>query len=346
MKHRALRFGTSVLGLAVAVFSTRVGRAEDAPDKAEKARTLFREGRALAQDGKYDAACPKFEESLKLDAGIGTQFNLADCLEHTGRLKKAKEMFVRVADAAHEKGQSEREQVARDRARALDESLPKIGIEVKEVAEGLEVLIDDETVDRTKWASGERVDPGSHEITAKAPKKKTWSLRVEVGAAPSTLTITVPKLEDDAEKPNATEPAEAKLEPKAPRPEAPVRTKPRTVDQTMKVLFLAGAGAGVVLAATGFGLYKMSNDDAKEVCPSSVNCTQEEIQRHEDYLNDAAIGRTIGYLGAGLAGAALIGFTVTAVSTPSTREGVQRATFRAAPLLGGGAYGASFGGRF
>jgi hypothetical protein len=348
MKFRDLRFGTFVLAFSVATLSARLVRAEDAPDNAEKARTLFKEGRALASDGKYDEACPKFEESLKLDAGMGTQFNLADCLEHTGRIKKAQEMFLRVADAAHEKAQADREQVARDRAHALDEKLPKIGVEVKEMVEGLEVLIDGKAVDRTKWATGERVDPGTHEIAAKAPNKKNWSLSVEVGAASTKLTITVPKLEDEAPKPKAAAgPADAKAEPKEPPPKTPAETKPKTVDQTMKILFLGGAGAGVVLAATGFGLYKMSNDNAKDVCPASVNCTQDEIQRHEDYLDDAAIGRTIGYFGAGLTGAALIGFTVAALSSSSSSgETVQGATVRAAPLLGGGAYGASLGGRF
>src|SRR5689334_7826331 len=103
MRLRDLRFGSVVLGLCATILSVRLARAEETGDNAEKARALFQEGRTLAGSGKYEEACPKFEESLKLDAGIGTKFNLADCLEHTGRIKKAQEMFLNVADAAHEK---------------------------------------------------------------------------------------------------------------------------------------------------------------------------------------------------------------------------------------------------
>jgi hypothetical protein len=358
------RYGAAVaLGLSIAMVPAGTARAEDAPaaapsatdaDKArtaapatdaEKARALFREGRALADDGKFEEACSKFEESRKLDNGIGTLFNLADCLEHTGHFKKAMAVFLRVADAAHEKGQTDREQVARERARALEEKVPKLGSEVKELVDGLEVKVDGDPVDRTSWATGVRVDPGKHEIAAKAPHKKSWALTVEVGASSTLLMITVPKLDDEAPKvaaPVKSVPEEKPAQASRPRAEPDDR---EGSSQLAKILLLGGAGAGVVLAGTGLAIYKMSNDNAKDVCPSSTGCTVDDVQRHDGFLSDATMARTLGYVGLGVTGAALLGFTVVTLSARPSREGARGASVSAGPLPMSG-WGASVRGRF
>ncbi len=339
--------------LSVDARAAEAGSAEAPPEAtsvADKARNLFREGRTLAASGKYDEACPKFEDSMELDAGIGTEFNLADCWEHTGHLKKAQAMFVRVADAAHEKGQADREQVARERAQSLDEKLPKIGVEAKDIVDGLDVSIDGQTIDRTHWAAGERVDPGPHEIRASAPHKAPWSLRVDVSAAGSTLVVTVPKLEDDrSTTPAANAQEKDREEPKpAPLQEQPAEeSRPAGPNPIAKILLLSGAGAGVLLAATGFAVYRLSNDNAKGVCPSSVGCTPDDVQRHSGFVDDAALGRGIGYLGLGITGAALIGLSVVTITSSSTgREARPSASLAASPFLGSGAWGASVKGRF
>ena len=53
------------------------------------AEALFSEGRSLASAGKCDEAIPKFQASQKLDPGIGTLLNLADCYEKVGRTASA-----------------------------------------------------------------------------------------------------------------------------------------------------------------------------------------------------------------------------------------------------------------
>jgi len=325
---------------------TQDSKTQDSKDE-EAARSLFRDARKLASDGRFEEACPKFEESLKLDPGIGTRFNLADCWEHTGRLKQAQDAFLEVADSAHDKGQTDREEVARTRAHALDEKIPRLGIEAKEMIQGLDVLLDGKSVDRTRWASGERLDPGPHDIEAKAPNKKSWSLHVEFAASADKVTIMVPKLDDEAPKEAASPDAKAgAAEPAKEAPAEPVsKDKPPAANQTLKVLLLSGAGAGVLLAGTGFAIYKLSNDNAKGVCPSSTGCSADDVQRHSGYVDDAATGRAIGYLGLGLTSAALIGLGVVTITTSSRGDSAHGAAVSAAPLVGG-AWGASVRGRF
>jgi len=60
-------------------------RAADAP----AAQALFDEAKRAMADGRWAEACPKLEESERLDPSIGTAFNLARCYEHVGRIASA-----------------------------------------------------------------------------------------------------------------------------------------------------------------------------------------------------------------------------------------------------------------
>ena len=98
LKTPSIRLALMALGLASSL-SSRAAFAEDAGNPAA-ARALFSEGRKLSAAGKYSEACPKFEESLRLDRGIGTKFNLADCWAHSNRTASAWGLFLDVAAEA------------------------------------------------------------------------------------------------------------------------------------------------------------------------------------------------------------------------------------------------------
>src|SRR3954464_2718599 len=137
--------------LIVVVVEASPPRAVAADTDEAAARALFAEARRLAAAGDYADACPKFEASFRLNPGIGTNFNLADCMEHTGRIATAWARFLDVAAATRLAGQPEREQVARDRAAALEPHLAHLTVRVAAPAPGLVIARDDVDLPPSSW---------------------------------------------------------------------------------------------------------------------------------------------------------------------------------------------------
>ena len=125
---RSLALGLLLL-LSTPALAAEPGTASDATDK-ERAAQLFKEARALAELGNLEEACQKLEQSVELHEGVGNRFNLADCWEKTGRTASAYTLFIEVADATRELGQSDREKTARARAEALAPKLTRMRIDV------------------------------------------------------------------------------------------------------------------------------------------------------------------------------------------------------------------------
>src|SRR6185503_5066326 len=92
--------------IASAVFITSAlllaAPASAEPSAADKAvaDALFTEGKKLLAAGRAAEACPKFVESQRLDPGLGTMLNLADCLEQIGQTASAWGLFNELEDAA------------------------------------------------------------------------------------------------------------------------------------------------------------------------------------------------------------------------------------------------------
>src|SRR6202023_3380435 len=106
--------------------SSRPARAGD----VATAQVLFDEGRRRMAEHDYANACPKLAESQRLSPAVGTEFNLADCWEHVGKLASSWAAFLDVADLTHRRGEREREQAARQRAAALEPRLGRLIIDV------------------------------------------------------------------------------------------------------------------------------------------------------------------------------------------------------------------------
>jgi hypothetical protein len=331
-----------------------------AQSSGAQARALFREARELMNGERYAEACPKFEESLRLDHGIGTQFNLAHCWEKLGRTVSAWALFLDVASAAHEQNQRKREAAARERAAALEAHLPHLRIDVAEPVEGLEVQRSGERVGRAAWGTSMPIDPGTYRIEASAPGKEPWSTSLDVPASGETLSVQIPALAD-IEKP----------EPVAiPMSEAPERDAlAESPGGARTAVAWVLAGVGVAAAGTGgfFALRsKEETNAARALCdggPNGNRCDRDEMlpgfdggggERSEmfEHRESAKQAALVSYIGFGVGGAALIG-SVLLFATGSSEPGAEpsevgpsEAGLRLQPILSEGQQGITLSGRF
>jgi hypothetical protein len=189
-------------GFAVLVSAPVLAQSRD-PATAE---ALFRAGRAAAERGDYPTACPKFEESKRLDPTLGTAFNLADCDEHIGKLASAWQLFREVAQRLP--AGDERIAIATSRASAIEPRLPKLALKAAgALPPGTVVLRDGVEMGSASFEIALPVDPGEHTIVVKAPNHvdrqftatattgKTSEVVLDVGPAapappPSTATVS------------------------------------------------------------------------------------------------------------------------------------------------------------
>jgi len=199
---RRLLGGSLVLGLTL-VASESLAQAPPAPSPDPQADALFKEARALIAQGNYEEACPKLEQSRRIQAGMGTIFNLAVCYEHIGRTASAWASFMDVASAADAAGQPDRAQAARERALALASKLPKLRIVISSelAALGVEVRRDGLLLEPLAWSTDIPTDPGRHRITVSAPGRSVWSSAVDLKDPGKVVTVNVPMPRPEGEAP-------------------------------------------------------------------------------------------------------------------------------------------------
>jgi hypothetical protein len=320
------------------------------------ATALFYEARNLMQKGNFRDACPKLEESLRLDYGIGTEFNLSDCYEHVGKTASAWSGFLNVASQAKTQNQTQREKVARDRAKALEPKLPKLIIEVPSPPPGVEVKRDGVLVGSAAWGTAVPVDPGPHLVVATAPNKQPWETNVSATEA-NTTRVTVPRelpnaavaapvLPSPAAKPalvvvtppahtaqraNASEPAPANTMTDFPAPIVERGNTQRTLGWVASGVGLVGLGVGA-----GFGLSSLAKRrESNDHCNGNL-CDQAGVDLRDDAIRSGNVS-TVATIGGGVALVSGILLLVTAPSSERQKTTGKRIT--ATPNVGRGGGG-------
>jgi hypothetical protein len=328
-----------VLALPV-LLAPQVAHATD----AAAAQALFDEAKQLMADGRYTAACPKFAESQQADPGLGTQFHLADCWQHVGRIASAWALFREVESQARARGESGRERVAHDRAAALEPFLPKLQIlpHEGEAAAGMTIRRDGIDVGREQWGAVVPIDPGTHVVTVSVPGRQPWGTGVEVPIEGKIVTVDIPPLatlpsEVPATPPRAPPPTAAI--PPPPMPAAPTQTatgvtSTMPASETPVVENRGGVqraigwffiGAGVVGVASGayFGTQWLDfrNQSDAHCVGDACDPTGAQLRDHSTSQGRAAI-----IAGGGGALAFIVGAVLAAtapgprlVSTPAAR---------------------------
>jgi hypothetical protein len=143
---------------------------------------LFREGRTLMKKGDFLSACPKLEESLRLDPAVGTLMNLAECEERIGRTASAWQRWGAAADQLP--ARDRRRETALGRARTLEKSLARLTIKLGAAAPpSARVLRDGVLLGDPSLGVPLPVDPGIHWVVVTAPGRegREVQVRLEVG---------------------------------------------------------------------------------------------------------------------------------------------------------------------
>jgi hypothetical protein len=341
---RRLALGTAMGIAAAAMAAASPARAEPTAEARAAAQALFDQGKDLDKRGKYAEACPKFEESQRLDPRIATEFKLGDCFEHLGKTASAWASFVDVVSMTKAAGQSDREQVARDRVAALEKKLSKLVLlrtTSGKPPAGLRVLRDGTEVGSGQWGTPVPIDPGDHLIAVSATGKKAWQTTASVPATGATITINVPDLEDDpaALAAAAPPPVPFTAPPSFGAPPPPLDRVEEGGGQGQRIAggVIGGLGVVGVVAGVFLGLEaKSQNAQAAPFCASKNLCTQSGVALTDQARSSATLA-TVGFLAGGAAlGAGLVVF-LTAPSSRTRPAPIARLVPIAGPGSAGGA---------
>jgi len=236
------------------------------------AQALFDQAQALMRDGRWSDACPKLEESQRLDPGDGTVLHLAACREHEGKIATAWALYQDALVAAKRSNNKSRARVAQERVDFLGPRLPRLRLKVAFADKKLpafKVMRDDTAVGPALWGDAFPIDPGAHTITATADGYKKWSRAIDISASPDDTTVDVPLLDAEPNEKAGGTPSGSK------RPETP-REDDRGDTQRTVGIALGAIGAAGLAAGGIFGVLALSkNSDADEHCapPDYTRCS-------------------------------------------------------------------------
>jgi serine/threonine-protein kinase len=311
-----------------------VGSGVASADNKTKADELFKQAKKLMAEKRFSEACPKFEDSYKLDPGIGGELNIGKCYEEWGKLGRAYRAYVD-AEKQAKAASDNREAKIHELVVAIEPQVPRLTIHVPADADtdGLKVAIDGVDVGTEELAKPQLVDPGPKnvEYSTTAQPKRSKLVPVERGGT-SDITLELPKrkttpvVDHDKDKDHPVVAAESP-------------------GHTQRIAGIAVGGAGVVLigVASVITLSARSkyNDALAMHCMNMTNmCDGQGLTDTHDARHTANIATVVGAVGV----AAVVGGVVMYVIAPKAAAGGEHAYYLV-PALTNESAGFAFGGR-
>lgn len=323
-----------------------VTSAASAQGDAAAAEQLYKEGKALAKKGDYAAACPKLEASYRLDKGLGTLVNLADCHERIGKLASAWAEWNEAHDLAKRDKDDVRAKFAAERRDKIEPKLPKLQINVKNPVDSLAVYRGDSKIEAATYGSALAVDPGEVVVSVRRGDQVLKSETVTTKASQTaSVELDLAALDAEFPPPKVAPPPATTAPTPAPAPPPP---RPPPPSGSQKTIGFVVGGVGVVALITagvleGMALSKKSKADEPDQCVNGY-CSPNGFQTVEDAKDLATIGQWVGIGGVLLTavGATLV---FTAPSSAETRQATRPVRVRAGGWVAPGGGGLSLVGR-
>lgn len=352
MALRTLRLGALLFGVSTSVVWTSGTLAQ--PGAAEKttAEALFDEGVKLMKSGDFQEACPKLENSHRVDPAVGTLLYLGECFEKLGRTASAWATFREAQSSAEAAGQAKRAQTAKQRVEKVEKDLAYLVIDAADATKSLPGLrITRGGIDAGISIIGAPVpvDPGEVTIEVSAPGHQNYVVRVTVQPK-SRQSMLIPALavkEESKPPPEAAAPPLGTA-PLAPAPLSPVPPPAAEEESSMSGLAIAGlvvAGAGVVGAGIGtfYGLRAMSEDKKADEGSCGPNICQDKADF--DYADKAVRSAKIANVAIGVGSGLFVAGGLMFLFAPSSEPKKEGASVRVSPRVGPGFAGIGVEGR-
>jgi hypothetical protein len=295
---------SALLTLLAATFAASVARAEERD--AVAAEAVFREGRKAVEDGDYARACPKFEESYRLDPAQGTLLNLADCEEHVGKLASAWVHYRSLLERLPK--DDDRRAHANEHWSALDHRLPRLTLTLDTGApQNARVLRDGVELGPAARDVAMAVDPGPHAVKVRADGRAERSFDIELREGESRALVVAPG--GPLALPTVASPATG---PVVPSTES---------GSTRRIAAWVTLGVGAVSLGVGtyFGLHALSKEsDSQALCTGDVCRDPSGLDAHTAAQSSALAADV--FIGVGIAAVATAAvLIITSKPPPSAR---------------------------
>lgn len=246
------------LGILLVAFTVTAPAVAQSRDAAA-AELLFREGRKAMDAGDFESACPKLEESQRLDPGAGTLVNLAFCYEKLGKIATAWDRWSQALRSM--RSNDERRPVVEKRMQEAEARLPKLVIELEEDApEDTKIVRDRVDIGRPALGLALPVDPGTRIVIVSAPghESRTFEVEAKEGEVSELVVAPGPPLPPGEEAPS---PEEA-----MPPDDVDVAPPPEKKSPVLG-LVIGGVGvAGLVVGGVTGGLALGKKNDMQSDC--------------------------------------------------------------------------------
>lgn len=283
--------------------------------KQSAAEELFEDARRDLRAGRTADACPKLEESQRLDPGVGTLLHLGECYERLGRTASAWAAFRDVEPLARARGDHDRARLAGERAEALAPRLARLVIDVPLAARvpGLRVELDGVAVGAASWGLALPADPGARAVRVAVPDQPERTFVVTTEPA-KTIRWILPSPVNTSSGQGLPGPVSA-----APR-DVPPPTSPPSHPRT--VVIAGAATSGVLLAAGGFfGLRALSDwRSSRASCDADNACDPPGLAAIDRAQTSATVATTLLATGA-VVGAATLVLSLRAPQKPHVALG-------------------------
>jgi hypothetical protein len=298
---------------------------------ADRADQLFKKGKKLLAEKKYAEACTAFEESDRLDPGIGAKVNVARCYQEWGKLATAWRWFTEAEKMAKDT-KDDRASKIHALAEELDPSIPRLTVKIDHDADtsGVVIKLDGMPFDLSALGTERRVDPGPHQVDyTVGGATRSKMVPIERGGS-SEITIDLPK--------KSRGPAKPTVEPVAADGEAVRKRRFIGLGITGGGVLAMGIAGIVTLRARGDYNHAISAHcgGSTDTCDDVGLAATHSARRRANI----ATGITIGGLAA-VAGGLVVYFTASRAAA----HGEEHALYLA-PSLGGDGTGVVLGGAF